>query len=328
MKSDSRQKGVALITVLMAMALILILSASMVQRQSLEVSKARHYLTQQQAYSMSVGAEELAGQLLIQDLSEDGKQKAWVDSQDERWAANSVSLPIDGQGMANLQINGLGGKINLNDLLDKEGKVDPITYIRLKRLFQILGITDVSVDALVDWVDEGSERISVHGAEDMDYVAEPYEYRTANQPFVAVSELRLMRGMTNKAYEAISDHVTALPATGIGVNINTASVPVIMSLHSKITESMAEAIVRHRKDQPFQDVRDFLALPEFSGLGLSDRGLTTRTYFFDIISEIHYNEHNITSVSRVYRRNDKTIWVVHRNAGLKNQITKPPFSIL
>ena len=53
---SNRQRGVALIMVLLAMALVVMLASGMTQQQSLRVFKAGHYLAQQQGQSIALGA--------------------------------------------------------------------------------------------------------------------------------------------------------------------------------------------------------------------------------------------------------------------------------
>ena len=96
----NRQRGVALIMVLLAMALVVMLASGMTQQQSLRVFKAGHYLAQQQGQSIALGAEAFARQILRRDYDEDKEENLMVDSLDEFWAANAAVLPLDDNGVA------------------------------------------------------------------------------------------------------------------------------------------------------------------------------------------------------------------------------------
>ncbi len=100
----NRQRGVALIMVLLAMALVVMLASGMTQQQSLRVFKAGHYLAQQQGQSIALGAEAFARQILRRDYDEDKEENLMVDSLDEFWAANAAVLPLDDNGVAEVQI--------------------------------------------------------------------------------------------------------------------------------------------------------------------------------------------------------------------------------
>ncbi len=202
-----RQRGVALIMVLLAMALVVMLASGMTQQQSLRVFKAGHYLAQQQGQSIALGAEAFARQILRRDYDEDKEENLMVDSLDEFWAANAAVLPLDDNGVAEVQIDDLGGRLNLNDLVGANGQVDPVVRNRFVQLFAALGITAVSVDSLVDWIDPNDQTVTAYGAEDGQYLMAEQAYRAANQPFTTVTELRLIEGMTQEIYQALRPHV-------------------------------------------------------------------------------------------------------------------------
>lgn len=280
--AGSRQQGVALIMVLLAMALVVLMASGMTRQQSLRVFKAGHYLAQQQGQSIALGSEEFAKRILVRDYEEDKENSVMVDSPDEFWAMHAAILPLDDSGVAEVQIDDLGGRINLNDLVTASGEVDPpITKDRLTRLFRALGITGLTVDPLIDWMDADDQAISAYGAEDGQYLMADPPYRTGNQPFVSITELRLIEGMTEEIYAALRRHLVALPVSGVGINVNTATAQVLMSLHEDMNEAQADSIIAKREEERFENLQDFLALPEFSGgMGLKANGLTLQTRFF------------------------------------------------
>lgn len=322
-----RQGGVALIMVLLAMALVVMLASGMTQQQSVRVFRASHYLAQQQGQSVALGAEAFARQILVRDFEEDKENNTMVDSSDEFWAQNAAILPLDDNGVAEVQIDDLGGRINLNDLVGGNGQVNPLVRERIARLLQVLEITTVNVDALIDWIDPDDQTVSAYGAEDGQYLMQEPAYRAGNQPFVTVSELRLIDGMTEEAYQALRPHVTTLPVAGLGINVNTASAAVLRSLHEELTQAQADAILEKRQEERFESIQDFLALPEFAGLGLKSNGLGLQTRFFEVVSRITYDDRVANLVSTVYRSPEGEMQTVHRDTGQKNRITKEPFSI-
>ncbi|HTN33373.1 MAG TPA: type II secretion system minor pseudopilin GspK [Marinobacter sp.] len=322
-----RQQGVALIMVLLAMALIVMLAAGMMQQQSIRVFKAGHYLAQQQGISIALGAEAFARQILERDFEEDKEDNKMVDSLDEFWAKNAAILPIDDNGVAEIQIDDLGGRINLNNLINLTGQVDALTKDRLTQLLAALGITEFRVDALIDWIDADDQTVSAYGAEDGQYLMADPGYRAANQPFASVTELRLIEGMTEETYVALRPHVAALPVSGLGINVNTATAEVIRSLSGEITEAQAASILEKRKEGRFENIPDFLAQPELAGLGLKPAGLTVQTRFFEVVSRITYDNRVINMVSTVFRNPEGKVRTVQRDTGQKNRITKEPYTI-
>lgn len=322
-----RQQGVALIMVLLAMALIVMLAAGMIQQQSIRVFKAGHYLAQQQGTSIALGAEAFARQILVRDFEEDKEDNKMVDSLDEFWAEKAAILPLDDNGVAGVQIDDLGGRINLNDLVAPNGKVDALTKERITHLLEALGITSFRVDALIDWIDPDDQTVSAYGAEDSQYLVADPGYRAANQPFVSVTELRLIDGMTEETYEALRPHVAALPVSGAGINVNTATAEVLRSLSNELSEAQAASIIEKRKDERFENVQDFLAQPELAGSGLKPTGLSVQTRFFEVVSRITYDNRVVNMVSTVFRNPEGKVRTVQRDTGQKNRITKEPYTI-
>ncbi|WP_297794525.1 type II secretion system minor pseudopilin GspK [uncultured Marinobacter sp.] len=321
-----RQRGVALIMVLLAMALVVMLATGMTQQQSVRIFRAGHYLAQQQGQSIALGAEAFARQILYRDFEQDKEDNLMVDSLDEFWAANSAVLPLDDNGVVEIQIDDLGGRINLNDLVSANGQVNPLVRDQVARLLVALDISEISVDALIDWIDPNDQTVSAYGAEDGQYLMADPGFRAANQPFVSVTELRLIEGMTEEVYRRLKPHVAALPVNGVGINVNTATMPVLRSLHEELTQAQAESILEKRQEERFENIQDFLALPEFSGLGLKSSGLGVQTRFFEVVSRITYDDRVANLVSTVFRSPEGELYTVHRDTGQKNRITKEPFT--
>ncbi|MDX1458465.1 MAG: type II secretion system minor pseudopilin GspK [Marinobacter sp.] len=313
--------------VLLAMALVVMLTAGMTQQQSVRVFRATHYLAQQQGYSVALAAEEYAQQILYMDYEKDKDDGAQVDSPDEPWSQYSAILPLDDNGVAEVQIDDLSGRINLNDLTTPSGEVDPVTRARLERLLQVLDIRTVKVDALIDWLDSNDQTVSADGAEDGMYLVMQPSYRAANQPFANVSELRLINGMTADDYQKLRPHVTAVPVSGLGINVNMATAPVLQSLHERLTPAQAEAILAKIEDERFEDLADFLASPEFAGLGMKRDRLSLSSHFFEVVSRITYDDRTVNLVSTLYRSSEGKFQVVARDSGQKHRIDKPPFSV-
>lgn len=326
-QSPGKQKGVALIMVLLAMALVVMLASGMTKQQSIRVFRAGHYLAQQQGTSIALGAEVFARRILVRDFEQDSEDKLMVDSLDEFWASNSAVLPLEDNGVAEVQIDDLGGRINLNDLITTSGAVNALTKERLARLLTVLGITDIQVDALIDWIDADDQTVSAYGAEDGQYLIEDPGYRAANQPFASITELRLIAGMTEEIYQALKPYVTALPVTGLGINVNTAPAAVLRTLVGELNEAQAASIIEQREEERFTSIQDFLALDEFAGQGLSASGLTLQTRFFEVVSRITYDDRVVNMVSTVFRNPEGDVRTVSRDTGQKNRITKEPFTI-
>jgi general secretion pathway protein K len=127
------------------------------------------------------------------------------------------------------------GCFNLNNLVDAAGAPNPPWVEKFRRLLTALRLDPSLADAVGAWQD------SRPGNEDPYYLAQPVPYRAAKRQFIHVSELRLVKGINGDAYAALAPHVCALPR-GTKINVNTASVPVLMTLDGVTTEQLAQRV--------------------------------------------------------------------------------------
>jgi type II secretory pathway component PulK len=126
----------------------------------------------------------------------------------------------------------------------------PDSLIVFKRLLKILGLDERIGDRIADWIDPNTgPRLSdsKEGAK--------------NAYMDSVDELLLIKGIDRQTYEALLPYVTVygynysdLNPGDRRVNVNTASIPVIMSLG--ISKEQAEEIVNYRKLEPFTQPGD------------------------------------------------------------------------
>ncbi|HEX9190908.1 MAG TPA: type II secretion system minor pseudopilin GspK [Candidatus Deferrimicrobiaceae bacterium] len=188
-------------------------------------------------------------------LRQDARDNAY-DTLDEIWSRPAP--PIDlGDGTARVTIEDEERKINLNRLVLPNGNApDEQRLAIFRRLLDDLGVDAAVADAVVDWLDN-DDTPRVGGAESAYYLGLPYPYRAKNDLFDTVGELRLVRGVTPKVFEALRPHVTVLSSGK--VNLNTAPKEVLMSLSAgsdaaeggAIDSPTADAIIAYRMEHPF-----------------------------------------------------------------------------
>ncbi|MDX1588858.1 MAG: type II secretion system minor pseudopilin GspK [Oleiphilaceae bacterium] len=324
--SPRQQSGVALMMVLLAFALAGIFTTGMMSRQSLMIQGTGNYLTQSEAQSLALGAEAFARQILWRDWQGDRESDAFVDDGNETWAANSVALPVE-RGAIEAQINDLQGRLNLNDLVDSQGQVNPVMAGRFGRLLEALDVRSVTVEAMIDWIDPDNDPTGPGGSEDGDYLLYDPPYRAADRPMTDLSELRLIDGMSREDYQRLLPHVAVLPMAGQPLNVNMMTVPVIQSLHEDITTAAAESVAEARAEARFETVGDFLAREEFAGMGLDEEGLTVRSFFFQSASRVTVADNVYRLVSTLHRDPEGELSVIARDAGQTGIITKERVSV-
>ncbi|MCF7200854.1 type II secretion system minor pseudopilin GspK [Pseudomonas oligotrophica] len=306
------QRGVALITVLLVVALVTVVSASMVARQQLAIRVAGNQLQARQAWHYALGGEALAAAILRRDLRDGGQQNAGIDHPGEAWAQPRPAYAVDG-GEIRLRIEDLAGRFNLNSLV-KNGQADAAGVEQFRRLLARLQISEPYAERLVDWLDADQEPSAAEGAEDGAYQLAETPYRAANRRLFDLSELRLLLGMREEDFQRLAPHVAALPDEAV-LNVNTASALVLSSLGDALTPGAAEALVVQRNSAPFTDTAAFLAQPAMAGTTLQGTAIAVGSQFFQVTSEVHLGDRRLALVSLLQREQDGGVRVLWRNLG-------------
>ncbi|HST27078.1 MAG TPA: type II secretion system minor pseudopilin GspK [Rudaea sp.] len=228
---DKSQSGVALLVALLVVALATVLIAGLLDRGGLVAARTRNALRQEQALAYARGLENYAAEVLVRAQD----QSAGYDANDSVWAIPLPPTPVPGGTIA-AQMSDLNGRFNLNNL-DPVYDTSQVWRGKFVLLLTALKLDPAIAGHMVTWMDANTPA----SADDQFYLAQPVPYRRAARPFAHVSELRLVAGIDGDTYAALAPYVTALPA-GTPINVNTASVPVLMTLGANTTREMAQAI--------------------------------------------------------------------------------------
>lgn len=247
------QTGVALILALVILAVGASIASAMLWERSVAVSRAGLILHQQQAYQYDLGAQAWLAQILRR---EDGQPVNFSDP----WARRLPTFPVEGTGGAmNGAVTDLQARFNLNDLRDANGDVNQSALATFRRLLGLLQVNANVADAVAAWVCAAGKVQGLSGVQSGYYASLNPPYAEAHYPFVAISSLRLVEGVSPAVFARLAPYVTALPAQ-TAVNINTASAPVIAAVVPGLSLSAAKAIVTERGLNGFASVQAFQAL--------------------------------------------------------------------
>jgi len=234
----NRQRGAALITTLLIVALITITVTSMTSQQQLSMQRAGNRQVQTQLVNLIGAGEKFAMAVLRRDRVEGERNNS--DSTEDFWAQSLPPVPVDGATVEGCVID-LQGKFNLNNLVNEEGVTDAGEFEQLKLLLSALAIDTQKAEAILDWIDPNIDATGAAGAEDDFYTGQSPAYRAANGPMVSPTELLLVSGFRVvdeggiDDYDTLLPHITTLPY-GTAVNVNTASGAVLSSLAEYMSE--------------------------------------------------------------------------------------------
>ena len=265
----SKQKGVALLAVMILVLAVTMILANIFYRHQIDVSQAAVSLHTDQALLIALSGEGWAQELLI----EDGKQSQGspVDHYGEIWAQAMPLFPVEGGTLTGC-ISDLQSRINLNNfsryavgnqLQDEINKPDQNgfakTWLNLLELLQIPS-SPAKVATITDWIDPDDNILSSWGAEQPDYESYDPPRRVANQPMTDVTELAAVSGYTVQEVQMLMPWITALPGVGTSqlgasattpININTASEEILLALGGFYGQQFVDTVAQGR---PFSNI--------------------------------------------------------------------------
>lgn len=312
----AQQQGVAIITALLIVAIATTLSVSFSTDLQLDVRRTGNIISSEQAVVYTQGAEDWVRGILREDRQDNN-----VDHLGEDWAIEIPPIPVDlddpSKGSIQGRLTDLQSCFNLNSLY-VDGAINVLARTRLETLFSNLDINVTLSQAIIDWIDDDLNTIVPDGAEDGYYLNLEKPYRVANQAIVSVSELRLVRGFEDPDnYNAAIDHVCAFGISA-PININTASIEVLRSLASSLSESDAEDIVAQRESEggEFKNINEFLNFNDLKKTITQTEGLSVSSDYFLLETQSVVGNVRVSMYSVIYRSANGDTKIIARSQGV------------
>lgn len=314
MKNYSSQRGVALLTILVMVALATILAATIAKRQTNTAENTGYLMRQDQSLLYAKSAEAFFSELLIQD-SDNGSS---IDHLQENWAKPMPSFPVE-DGSVSGKLLDESGKFNLNNLVKADGnQVDDSARRWFEKLLQRVGLPAELSQAVIDWQDTNDEVTGAMGAESSYYQGLDPAYLTPNTKFHSIEELKLVRGFEGKNYDLIKPYVTALPEQ-TKVNMNTAPALLLASIDPKVDVKAIEQQLKIKETEltHFNNVDDLWKLTAFSGINEQSKTdaaslLGSKSNYFTAQIEVMLSERK-RQFNSLMMRKDKQVIVYSRS---------------
>jgi general secretion pathway protein K len=267
-----RQKGVAIIMVLLIVALATSLAAFMATQQNLWQRQVESQFDRAQARRIGIAAIDWARAVLTDDA-----RVSNTDHEGEIWALRLPAMPVE-NGEVTGVIEDRQGMFNLNNLV-RNGASSAPDVEQFQRLLDMLGLPGELATALADWIDADSEAQYPHGAEDGYYLSLARPYRAANRPLAELGELVRVKGFDAHTIDRLRPFVSVLPVPG-PININFAPPEVLAAVIQGMTLSDARLLVQQRSGRPFKDLADFRQRLPHEGIQAPDGSVTVSSQFF------------------------------------------------
>lgn len=322
----SKQKGVALISVLLAIALCVILATEILTAQKYQVQRVQNILERQQAYWYAISSESFVKALLKRTAEND----KGMFNLDQTWALEDMQFPVD-NGLIEGKITDLLSCFNLNSLYYPDIP-DDIKKQRLTLFSDLLSKLDITAQVshddlaanLFDWLDKDDYPSGAVGYDGDMYTGLPFPYLSANSNLAHENELRIIYGFDTEVIAQLTDKVCVIPNSNLlQVNVNTISAeqPEYLMALLDIDRDKVDEILAERPSDGFKTLDEFFALAQVSSLPnfakLDKSQFTVNSSFFKLVTNAYFNDIKFELTS-VFQLDDKyNVNVITRRFGGK-----------
>ena len=220
-----QQRGVALITAVLMVALAAMLAAEIGFKAYLNNRRTLTVFALDQGYEIALGLEAIAAYgLMMSDAKRTDLSQVWNKP--------IRNLPLDGGGAiadVTADLEDMTGRFNLNLLAEPANPADPVqkkyqqdALDQFKRILSMAQLEPEWADKIVDWIDSDVNPSGASGAEDNVYTSQTPPYQAANRRITRVSEILALPEFGYERYRKLEPLVNALPADA-HINVCTAS---------------------------------------------------------------------------------------------------------
>jgi general secretion pathway protein K len=304
---DRRQRGIALITALVVVAIATGMAAAIIWRTGLDTRRTATLVQGDQAMEYALGAEAWAEQILARD----GRKNPGVTALNQTWAQQLPPLPVDG-GQILGKIEDLQGRFNINNVTTPNG------LNQFRNLLVALGQDPALATAVAQWMTAAAAGAGGDATDDYYSRLQP-AYLTGQMNMQSISELLLVKGFTPAVYAQVSPYLCALPLQPGGgpagvsasttVNLNTASGPVMQALSPDMTADVVSQIIGERGSRTFSQSSPPAVIAPFK---LTGQGYDSNYFLVTVTAQIGTTR--VTLYSLLYRNNNE-VTAIRRTFG-------------
>ena len=293
------QRGVALLTVLLLVAVMSVLVMALLDDVRFSVRRAGNAQALSQAQWQALGAESLARVQLARLAARDPARTTLAGG----WNNRPLVFPVEG-GVLRARLGDGTACFNLNAVVAGAGDYLVRHDAGVAQYRALLSRLDVDerravqlADVLVDWLDSDPATSPV-GAEDDAYALGAGGYLTGNTLLAEPSELRALRGYDTATYSLLRPHVCALPIAGATpINVNTLGGDdwrlVSMLADGALGPDEARAVIASRPADGWREIAAFTAQPAFADHPVSAdalANLSLRSRYFRLRVETEHGD--------------------------------------
>ena len=316
MNSQSSQQGMAIISALLIAAVVAVIAAGMLTRQSVSTRALEADQQRVQGRWVLHGGLEISRQLLW-----DARQRDPLTRLDQPWAQRLNAQGFEGR------LEDEQGKFNLRNLVANE-RVDEAQVQAFQRLCALIGIS-AGLSQRISQRVIGSypyllnpqivENTTSKNAFDSGRVTSPNASRKPQHPKLpmlrSVDDLRSVEGVNDAVIGKLALYLTVIPAT-TWLNGNTATAPVLAAYVPGLSLERAQALINERDaGRWFINRGDFVNRLRMPNLELTSVKVGITSDWFRLRGEARRDQRRVSLDALLHRSEDRLPQVIWSRVG-------------
>ena len=267
----SNNTGAALIITLLLMTLITGLAVEFVYEVYIGTSSLSNWRDAQKASLIAKSGQSITSNYIkgINELSYTYYDELLLPVELDFGPDTSLTLKLEDEN----------AKFNINSIIYPRGVENEDTLASLKRLLEYLNINPELALSIADWIDPDTiPRIG------------DSESNAKNSTLWDINEIKFINGIDDEIFNKVSPFITVHGnRQNTPININTAMLPVLISLDEDITEVLAEKIINYRESSPFESRNDIIGVIGLAIEGKITQMITFKSSYFRVTARAEVN---------------------------------------
>ncbi|MGC9494253.1 type II secretion system minor pseudopilin GspK [Vibrio genomosp. F10] len=325
-QANNKQRGVALIIVLMLLAVMVSLAATMSSRLFTQYKRGSNQVSYQQAYWYSIGVESLAKTVIEQSF-----QDSDTINLSQPWALEEQTYPLDFGTLSGRMVD-KQACFNLNvfsRVTQSSSQLEKPYLIRFwQTLLEEVDVDNYQAEVIADstweFINQESSVQSSQGVGDSYYESLSPAYMAANGFIADPSELRAIQQVSGDVMQKIAPYICALPSDDWRLNVNTInadqSALLVAMFQPHLSQQDAISLIESRPFDGWASVEGFIAESSVSVIEESVRKeaqayLSVDSAYFESDAEVLVNDSRVRIRSLLFSDNRETATVIRRRFG-------------
>jgi len=317
MNSQSNQQGMAIISALLIAAVVAVIAAGMLTRQSVSTRALEADQQRVQGRWVLHGGLEISRQLLW-----DARQRDPLTRLDQPWAQRLNAQGFEGR------LEDEQGKFNLRNLVANE-RVDEAQVQAFQRLCELIGVSAGLSQRISQRVigsypyllnPQIAENTASKNAFDSGRATSPNASRKPQNPKLpmlrSVDDLRSVEGVNEAVIGKLAPYLTVIPAT-TWLNGNTATAPVLAAYVPGLSLERAQALINERDaGRWFINRGDFVNRLRMPNLELTSVKVGITSDWFRLRGEARRDQRRVSLDALLHRSEDRLPQVIWSRVGV------------